>query len=203
MDDHLKKSLHRVARFYDERKVGDVGPLGFRRSTDLMKLMACLERLLDERIINPHQTRFLDLGCADGRVNVFLSYLVKSSVGIELDEWTLEEYATLRSTLDGDLKTEGLLSPPENISLFHGDSTDTAVHETISRQTGITFQEFDLFYTYLIMHKEFAEMIAEKAGTGAVFAVYGFHRILPKYQGLQLIEHISPMEGILAFYRKI
>ena len=203
MDDNLRKTLYRVARFYDERKVGDVGPLGFRRSTDLMRLMACLERLLDERIIDPDQTRFLDLGCADGRVNVFLSYLVKSSVGIELDEWTLDEYAPLRSKLDGVLNNEGLLSPPENMSLFNGDSTDTAVHETIAQQTGVGFDEFDLFYTYLIMHEEFAELIAERAKTGAVFMVYGFNRILPKYQGLQLLKHLSPMEGILALYRKI
>ena len=203
MDDNLRKTLYRVAQFYDERKVGDVGPLGFRRSTDLMRLMACVERLQDENILDPDQTRFLDLGCADGRVNVFLSYLVKSSVGIELDEWTLDEYAPLRSELDGDLKTDGLLFPRENISLFHGDSTDTAVYETIAQQTGVGFNEFDLFYTYLIMHEEFAELIAERAKTGAVFMVYGFNRILPKYQGLQLLKHISPMEGILAFYRKI
>jgi hypothetical protein len=203
MDNNLRKTLSRVARFYDERKVGDVGPLGFRRSTDLMKLMACLERLLDERIIDPDQTRFLDLGCADGRVNVFLSYLVKSSVGIELDEWTLDEYAPLRSKLDGVLNNEGLLSPPENLSLFHGDSTDTVVHETIARQTWVGFDEFDLFYTYLIMHEEFAELISERAKTGAFFMVYGFNKILPKYQGLQLLKHLSPMEGILAFYRKI
>ena len=203
MNDNFKKTLYRVARFYDERKVGDVGPLGFRRSTDLMRLMACLERLLDERIIDPDQTRFLDLGCADGRVNVFLSYLVKSSVGIELDEWTLDEYAPLRSKLEGVLNNEGLLSPSENLSLFHGDSTDTAVHETIARQTSVGFDEFDLFYTYLIMHEEFAELIAERAKTGAFFMVYGFNKILPKYQGLQLLKHLSPMEGILALYRKI
>ena len=54
MNENLKKSLCRVAQFYDERKVGDVGPLGFRRSTDLMKLLACLNALLDEKIIIPY-----------------------------------------------------------------------------------------------------------------------------------------------------
>ncbi|MBW1798540.1 MAG: hypothetical protein JRJ21_09100, partial [Deltaproteobacteria bacterium] len=92
LDGQLKKTLLRVAKFYDQRKVGDVGPLGFRRSTDMMTMLACLDRLLDEKIITSNKTMFLDLGCADGRVNVFLSYLVRMSVGIELDEWTFDEY---------------------------------------------------------------------------------------------------------------
>ena len=203
MDDNLTKTLDRVARFYDERKVGDVGPLGFRRSTDLIKLMSCIHRLLDEKIIDPAETRFLDLGCADGRANVFLSYLVKTSVGIELDEWTLDEYAPLRSKLEGVLKNERLRCLPENIFLFHGDSTDTAVHETIGRETGVEFEQFDLFYTYLVMHEEFAEMIAKKAKRGSVFMVYGLHNILPKYKGLKPIDSISPMEGVVALYRKV
>jgi hypothetical protein len=202
MDDLLKRTLQRIARFYDNRKVGDVGPLGFRRSTDLKKLMACLDRLLNEGIINPAETRFLDLGCADGRVNVFLSYLVRHSVGIELDEWTLDEYVPLRSELDGILNGEGRQSLPENISLFHGDSTDRVVHETVAQKTGVKFEDFDLFYTYLIMHEEFAELIAEKAKSGAVFMVYGLHRILPRYQGLVHLDNLSPMEGVLGVYRK-
>jgi len=100
MDQHLKKSLSKVAEFYDERKVGAVGPLGFRRSTDLMTLLACIDRLIDEQIIKSDETAFLDLGCADGRVNLFFSYLVRLSVGIELDEWTLEEYDPLRGELE-------------------------------------------------------------------------------------------------------
>jgi len=203
MEEKLEKSLDRVAQYYDARKVGHVGPLGFRRSTDLMKLLACLDRLLDEGIIIPGKSRFLDLGCADGRVNVFLSYLVKVSVGIELDDWTLDDYGPLKNELDGVLRNEGLLLPPENIFLFPGDATDTAVHETIGIETGIEFEEFDIFYTYLVMHEEFAQMIAEKAKVGAVFMVYGLHRILPRYPGLVLLGHISPMEGILAVYRKV
>ncbi len=203
MNNIIEKTLHSVARFYDDRKVGDQGPLGFRRSTDLMKLLACLERLQKEKIIEPDKTRFLDLGCADGRVNVFLSYLVDASVGIELDEWTLDEYEPLRARLDEDLQNESLLLPPENIFLFHGDSTDNAVHETISQQTGIDFGAFDIFYTYLIMHDEFAELIAEKAKTGAVFMVYGLNKILPRYEGLQHLDRFSPMEGVLALYQKI
>lgn len=203
MDDHLLRTLQTVAQFYDERKVGDVGPLGFRRSTDLMRLMSCLDRLLDEGIINPDKTTFLDLGCADGRVNVFLSYIVKCSVGIELDEWTLDENEQLRSELDDVLDRQGCLSPSENIFLFHGDSMDTTIHEAIAQRTGIGFKEFDLFYTYLIMHEEFAELIMEKAKTGSVFMVYGLHEILPRYRGLQHLDNLSPLEGVLALYRKI
>ena len=95
MDGQLKKTLLKVGGFYDKHKVGDMGPLGFHRSTDMMTLMACLDRLMDKKIINPGETKFFDLGCADGRVDAFLSYLVKMSVGIELDEWTLEDYGPL------------------------------------------------------------------------------------------------------------
>ncbi|RLC31172.1 MAG: hypothetical protein DRH37_03645, partial [Deltaproteobacteria bacterium] len=62
MDKDLKRSLYCVARFYDSHKVGDVGPLGFRRSTDLRKLLGCVEFLVDENILIPGEIRFLDLG---------------------------------------------------------------------------------------------------------------------------------------------
>ena len=62
MDQRLKKSLSKVAEFYDQRKVGAVGPLGFRRSTDLLTLLACADRLIGEGIIKPDETAFLDLG---------------------------------------------------------------------------------------------------------------------------------------------
>jgi SAM-dependent methyltransferase len=202
MDKRLKTSLITVAQFYDRRMVGDGGPLGFRRSTDLKMLLACVDRLLHERLINPDQSLFLDLGCADGRVNVFLSYLVKLSVGIELDEWTLEEYAPLRCKLEGVLKKQGLLSPRKNVFLFHGDSMDDKVHQTIIQDTGVGFEEFDLFYTYLVLHEEFAELIAKRAKPGAIFLVYGLNNILPSYAGFSHLSHISPMEGILALYRK-
>jgi hypothetical protein len=63
LDGQLKKTLLKVARFYDQNKVGDGGPLGFRRSSDMMTLMACLEHLMDKKIIDPDTTNFLDLGC--------------------------------------------------------------------------------------------------------------------------------------------
>ena len=202
MDQRLKKSLSKVAEFYDQRKVGAVGPLGFRRSTDLMTLLACVDRLIGEEIIKPDKTAFLDLGCADGRVNLFFSYLVRLSVGIELDEWTLEEYDSLRDELENNLEKEGLLSPPANIFLFHGDSTHKTLHDSITRKAGIGIESFDLFYTYLIMHEEFAEMLAERAKRGSIFMVYGLNKILPKYPGFRLLQNLSPMEGILALYQK-
>lgn len=203
MDQRLRKSLSKVAEFYDRRKVGDAGPLGFRRSTDLKTLFACTDRLIHEKIIDPGETAFLDLGCADGRVNLFFSYLVKLSVGIELDEWTLDEYGPLRTELEGALKNEGFLSPPENIFLFLGDSTDESLHDSIMRKTDAGLDAFDLFYTYLVMHEEFAEMLAEKAKPGSIFMIYGLQKILPRYPGFRLLQHLSPMEGILALYQKV
>jgi len=191
-----------VAQFYDQRKVGDTGCLGFRRSTDLMALLACMDGLLEREIIRPGETLFLDLGCADGRVNVLFSFLVKVSVGIELDEWTLEEYGPLEKKLETFLKTQGLLLPPNNISLFLGDSMDERVHQTIGNETGTAFEEFDVFYTYLVMHDEFAGLIAKRAKRGAIYLIYGLHKILPRYMGLHLLDHIGPKGGILAIYEK-
>jgi len=167
-----------------------------------MTVFNCLERMLDQSIIKPDETMFMDLGCADGRLNVFLSYLVKTSVGIELDEWTLKEFGPLKSKLEKALNQAGLIAPPDNILLFHGDTTDETVHETIMRETGVPFERFDLFYTYLVMHEEFAQLISQNAKSGSILMVYGLDKILPKYEGLQLLENVSPMEGILAVCRK-
>jgi len=203
MDQRLKNSLTRLAQFYDRRKVGDSGPLGFRRSTDLLTLLACADRLMEEAIIVPGETSFLDLGCADGRVNLFFSYLVRLSVGIEMDEWTLDEYGPLRCRLEAFLEKEGLQTPPENVFLFHGDSTDRRLHETVALRTGLQVGSFNLFYTYLVMHDAFAEMLAETARKDAIFMVYGLHKILPQYPGFRLLRHLSPLEGILALYQKV
>ncbi|MCP4668296.1 MAG: hypothetical protein GY849_18285, partial [Deltaproteobacteria bacterium] len=54
----------------------------------------------------------------------------------------------------------------------------------------------------LVMHEEFAGLIAEKGKKGAIFMVYGCQKILPRYKGFRLLDHISPMEGILALYQK-
>jgi hypothetical protein len=202
MNERLKQTLLSVARFYDQRKVGDVGALGFRRSSDLALLAGCFQRLLQEDLILPHRSRFLDLGCADGRVNILFSYMVRTSVGVELDPWTLDEYAPLKAALEHDLQGARLIPPPKNIYLFAGDSIDPRVHRQIEIDTGLAFEDFDLFYTYLIMHQEFAAMIAERAAKGAHFLVYGLDRIMPRYEGLRLREDLSPMNGILGVYEK-
>jgi hypothetical protein len=202
MDERLKETLLQVACFYDRRKVGDVGALGFRRSSDLALLVGCLERLLQEDLILPHQSHFLDLGCADGRVNILFSYLVRISVGVELDPWTLEEYVPLKAALEHELEAAGRIPPPENIHLFEGDSTDQTVYTQIAIDTGLAFEDFNLFYTYLIMHQEFAAMIVERAAKGALFLVYGLDKIMPRYEGLQLREDLSPLNGILGVYEK-
>ncbi len=202
LDQHLLKSLCKVAAFFDARKVGEVGALGFRRSTDLLSLLGCLRGLLNEGLLTPGQSNFLDLGCADGRVNVLMSYLVKTSVGVELDDWTLEEYGPLKKALIEEMARENLISPPSNIFLFHGDSTDKRIHQEILRITGLSLGQFDLFYTYLVMHEEFARLVAERAKKGAFFMVYGLDRVLPRYEGLHLLSSPGPAGGIVAVYQK-
>lgn len=202
MDERLKKTLLHAARFFDRRKVGDVGALGFRRSSDMALLVGCLERFLHEHMIFPDQSRFLDLGCADGRVNILFSYVVQTSVGVELDPWTLDEYVPLRMGLEHELQRAGLIPPPQNIHLFEGDSTDRNVHSQIAMDTGLDFEDFNMFYTYLIMHQEFAAMVAERAAEGAIFLVYGLDRIMPRYEGLSLRDDLSPLNGILGVYEK-
>jgi hypothetical protein len=196
------ETLARIARFYDQRKVGDIGFLGFRRSSDLARLVTCLSILIREGLLVRGASSFLDMGCADGRVNVLLSYLTVKSVGIELDEWTLEEYSGLRKELDGMLVKEGLPLPPENIFLFHGDTMDPALHDRVRVETGLRLDEFDLFYTYLTMQEEFAGLINRKARKGAVFMVYGLERIFPRFEGLRLLTPREPLGGTLALYQK-
>ncbi|MEJ2025310.1 MAG: hypothetical protein P8Y00_09915 [Deltaproteobacteria bacterium] len=203
MDRHLRETLLHVAHFCDRRKVGDVGALGFRRSSDLMLLFTCLDDLLREKLLIPGQSHFLDLGCADGRVSLFFSYLVKTSVGVELDPWTLDEYADLRRELEQALDEQKLPPPRENIHLFNGDSLDHRVHQEIEARTGLALEDFSLFYTYLIMHEEFAAMIAERAARGALFLLYGVDRIMPRYEGLCLRDDVSPVRGILGVYEKV
>lgn len=202
LDEELRKTLLEVAQFYDGRKVGNVGSMGFRRSSDLTKLVPCLDRLIDRNIFIPHESLFLDMGCADGRVNVLFSYLTRVSVGVELDEWTLEEYTPLKKALEDILRAQELALPPDNIHLFHGDSLDHAIHEMISGRTGVNIEDFDLFYTYLTMQERFAELIAHRAKPGAVFMIYGLRKILPKFNGLRLLTPEKPMEDILALYQK-
>lgn len=190
-----------VARFYDERKVGDVGALGFRRSTDLSRLMCCLERMAGEGLLELNRSRFVDLGCGDGRVNVLMSYITQISVGIEVDDWTLDDYLPLRKALELQLRAVHAPLPPP-VALFHGDATDERVHSRIRKETGLEFEDVDLFYTYLTMQHEFASLIARRAKSGALLMVYGLEKILPQHEGLRLLTKNQAMEGILALYQK-
>jgi len=202
-EETVERTLLQVAEFYDGRKVGDVGHLGFRRSSDLSKVFSCLKTMMDQGFIVPGAAQFLDMGCADGRVNVLMSYLTKTSVGIELDDWTLDDYRPLRRELDALLAERGLALPQENIFLYHGDSMDESLHDRIRTETGIGFDQFDLFYTYLTMQEEFAQLIARKARSGAIFMVYGLEKILPRLTGFHLLTPERPLEGMVAIYQKV
>ncbi|MFC1822568.1 hypothetical protein ACFL9T_07660 [Thermodesulfobacteriota bacterium] len=201
LDDRSRIILLKIAHFYDLRKVGHVGALGFRRSTDLARLVSCFDELISREILIPHKTLFLDMGCADGRVNVLFSALAKKSIGIELDEWTLEEYLPLRQQLEETLREEHVSLPVNNIMLFNGDAMDESLYERITNQTGVSFDQFDLFYTYLTMQDEFAALISKRAKKGSVFMVYGLEKVLPKFDGLRLLTP-QPLAGILALYQK-
>lgn len=202
LQEKIERTLREVSRYFDQRKVGDVGSLGFRRSTDLSKLMTCLPALLERQFLVPGKSFFLDMGCADGRVNVFMSYLVQASIGIELDEWILEEYHLLRLELENTLKGKGLPLPPQNIHLFHGDTLEESLHESIAGVTGLSMADYDLFYTYLTMHEEFGDLIRRKAKKGSLFMLYGVDTIIPRLAGFSLITPREPLGGILALYRK-
>jgi len=203
LDRNIEKCIQKVAGFYDLKKVGDIGPLGFRRSTDLTRLCSCIENLINQKILVPGESLFLDMGCGDGRVNVLFSYLVKRSIGIEVDKWTLDEYIPLKKELEAVLEKDSLPLPPDNISLFHGDSMDKNIHKSIYQETGLSFEYFDLFYTYLTMHEELAELIAHRGKKNAIFMIYGLNRITPRLDGFEQLTGHEPMHEILAVYRRI
>jgi hypothetical protein len=203
LDRVMEEALLQVVEFYDRRKVGDVGHLGFRRSSDLSKVFSCLTAMIERGLLAPGAAHFLDMGCADGRVNVLMSYLAKTSVGIELDDWTLDDYKPLRQELDALLAEKGLPRPRNNIFLHHGDSMDESLHDRIHLETGVRFDRFDVFYTYLTMQEEFAGLIARKARPGALFMVYGLERIIPRLTGFRLLTPERPLENIVALYRKL
>ena len=202
MVDDFGPELEAVARFYDARLVGAVGPLGFRRTTGLGRLLACLPALVEGAILAPGQSTFLDLGCGDGRVNDLMAYLTRASIGVELDEWTVEEHRELRTELAAELETAGLRPVPDNVSLFRGDATDWVMHDVIRRATDIAFDEIDLFYTFLTGHDEFADLIAARGKPGCAYLVYGVDRIVPRYGGLTQVDGMAPLDDVLAVYRK-
>jgi SAM-dependent methyltransferase len=198
----LNETIETVAEFYDDCKVGYQGFEGYRKSTDLAKLGRCVLRLLAEGFLTLGRTVFTDLGCGDGRVNVLLSYFVRHSVGIEIDGDILAEFSPLLAGLTRRLERANLLAPPRNISLFRGDSLDGRTYTDILKATGVRFGEVDLFYTYITLHDLFAEKIAHEAKPGALYLLYGFGRILPRYRGLKLLVPDLSSQGIVALYGK-
>jgi SAM-dependent methyltransferase len=203
MDDVLlKQTVACIADYYNGCKVGYVGHEGYRKSTDLAKFGKCIDELVALGYIEHQHTTFLDLGCADGRVNVLMSYFVKSSVGIEIDPEILAEYRQRKKELTLELQRENLLQPPDNISLFKGNSLETSTYDLIENSIGVRFQRIDLFYTYITLHDLFAAKIAEEGKQKALYLIYGFNRILPRYQGLEILIPDVASQGIVSLYGK-
>ncbi len=198
----LDKTMRLIAGHFDACKVGCTGNLGFRKTTDLAKFCACIRHLSALGILDPQKTIFADLGCGDGRVNLLLSYFVRLSIGIEIDSEILGEYRPRRTEVLSTLEREGGLLPPDNIFLFRGSSLDGQTFDRVREATGKDFQQVDLFYTYITLHDLFAELIAEKGRPGALYLVYGFNRVLPRYDGLELAIPDVGSQGIAALFRK-
>jgi SAM-dependent methyltransferase len=203
MDDvRLKQTVACIADYYNGCKVGYVGHEGYRKSTDLAKFARCIDELVRLGFIDSDHTLFLDLGCADGRVNMLMSYFVKRSVGIEIDPEILAEFSPRKEELTHRIQSENLVQPPDNIFLFNGNSLEAATYEHIENTTNIRFEDIDLFYTYITLHDLFGAKIAEEAKPKALYLVYGFSNILPRYQGLELLIPDVASQGILALYGK-
>ena len=203
MENHrLSKTVEFIARYYDGCKVGYVGHEGYRKSTDLVKFARCIDELVRLGLIDSNRTLFLDLGCADGRVNVLMSYFVKLSVGIEIDPAILAEYNQRKEELGHKLRRAKLIQPMDNIVFFQGNSLETATYKQIESKVNVTFNQIDLFYTYITLHDLFAAKIAAEAKPKALYLVYGFNKILPRYQGLELLIPDLASQGIVALYGK-
>ncbi len=197
-----RQTLALIAGFYNEYKMGYQGNEGYRKSTDLEKLGRCVQTLTNKGIVDTLSTVFADLGCADGRVNVLMSYFVKQSIGIEIDQDILEEYMPRKRELLTHIKQADLPLPPENISLFLGSSLEASTYQHIFKETAVNFSDIDLFYTYITLHDLFAEKIVREAKAGALFLVYGFHKVLPRYPGLEIEDPDLGRQGIASLYIK-
>lgn len=206
MDNHYstasQQALRLIADFYNGCKHGYEGHEGYRKSTDPFKLLACIEALHEEGLLRRDETLFADLGCADGRVNVLMSYFVRQSIGIEIDPDIVAEYAPRRQALGERLSAAQLPQPPDNVCLLAGSSLDAETYAKLRAAAGIGFEDIDLFYTYITLHDVFAEKIAAEAKAGALYLVYGFNKVLPQYAGLNLLQSDVAAQGIVALYRK-
>ena len=202
IDERRKRTLDLIGSFYDARKVGYQGNEGYRKSTDLHKFVRCLRELLAGGLVDPGRTVFMDLGCADGRVNVLMSYFVRASIGIEIDPDILSEYEPGKKALLRAIREAGLEPPPDNIRIFRGDSLDASLHRRIHQETGFGFADVDLFYTYITLHDVFGERIGRDGKDGALYLVYGFHSVLPSYPGLEVLIPDAGGERIAALFAK-
>jgi hypothetical protein len=165
MDNHrLSKTVDFIARYYDRYKVGYVGHEGYRKSTDLVKFARCIDELVSLGLI--------DLGCADGRVNVLMSYFVKLSVGMEIDPQILAEYNPRKEELGYKLRRANLIQPINNIVLFEGNSLEASSFKQIESTVNVRFDQIDLFYTYITLHDLFGAKIAAEAKPKALYLVY-------------------------------
>jgi len=198
----LSKTIEYIATYYDGCKVGYVGHEGYRKSTDLLKFARCIDELVCLGLIDTNRTLFLDLGCADGRVNVLMSYFVKLSVGIEIDPEILAEYNPRKEELGHKLRRANLIQPIDNITLFRANSLEAATYKQMESTINVRFEEIDIFYTYITLHDLFAAKIAAEAKPKALYLVYGFNKILPRYQGLELLIPDLASQGIVALYGK-
>ena len=198
----LSKTVDFIARYYDGCKVGYAGHEGYRKSTDLVKFARCIEELLRFDFIDSTSTLFLDLGCADGRVNVLMSYFVKLSIGLEIDPEILAEYNPKKEGLRYQLRKANLIQQKNNIALFQGNSLEAVAYKQIEREVNVRFDQIDLFYTYITLHDLFGAKIAAKAKSQALYLVYGFNKILPHYPGLKLLIPDLASQGIVALYGK-
>ena len=201
-DSRLQQTIATIGEFYDGCKVGYVGHEGYRKSTDLVKFARCIDELMNLGFIDPNRTLFLDLGCADGRVNVLMSYYVKLSMGIEIDPEILAEYNPRKEELGDKLRMANLIQPMDNIALFRGNSLEPAIYEQIDNTINVRFEEIDIFYTYITLHDLFGAKIATEAKSKILYLVYGFNKILPRYKGLELLITDLPSQGRVALYGK-
>ena len=201
-DSRLQQTIATIAEYYNGCKVGYVGHEGYRKSTDLAKFARCIAELVRLGRIDLNHTLFLDLGCADGRVNMLMSYFVKHSVGIEIDPEILAEYSPRKEELNHRIQSENLVQPPDNIFLFNGNSLEAPIYQHIEDAINIRFEEIDLFYTYITLHDLFATKIAAEGKPKSRYLVYGFSKILPRYGGLELLIPDVASQGIVALYGK-
>ncbi len=198
----LHRAMKLAADYFDSRKAGCFGNTGYRKTTDIAKMRACIEDLHASGIVDPGSTVFTDLGCGDGRVNLIMSYFVRLSIGIEIDSEIMSEYGPRKNELISILKSEGAVLPPENVFLFHGSSLVDGTFDEIRSKTGVDFENVDLFYTYITLHDVFAQKIAERGRPGAYYLVYGFNKVLPAYESFELVNPDVGAQSIAALFRK-